>query len=1613
MKRKYLFLLTLLLALMAIPSYGANGPGTLYLVYSDGATWNAPGNNKTFTETTTDVYTCVHTFTQDSYFYVCKSPLQGTSDSDWSTFKSNSNVYTYGNNDDNLSISAGATQQVWLYGTAGNAIGIGAGTYTFTVDFTTSEIKMTVNKVAAVYLNGNYTDGGWGDGNGLQFTTNDGDTYTLTGVNLPANTGFKVYDAATYTNAYEHYFSSAKTDITLPYSATLENNDGAADMKLAADGTDLTITFVRSTKEFKIEVPDDGSPRFAYETTANNWVFNNAMTKDSDGVYHYDVTIEDSYTGCFVLQAGLAANWEDGTFYSPTSEGNYVIHYDLPYTVKNLSTANDKNPFQIAPGTYRVTLNTTDSSNISITVTDLGGTGAIATPRIAFNPGNGTWLVNQPMTGVDGVYTYELTATANEFYFGIQPNNYEGASAYNDVKFYSPKSDNDYLVSNVPLTEKVSALYLKHPFKVTTGAGKYLITVNGADRTNITVSIERVYDKVYLNGNYTGGGWGDGNGLQFATADGDTYTLTGVSIPAGTAFKVFDAATYSQDYEHYYTSKATGITLPYSATLVNDNYAADMTLASDGSDLTITFVRSTKQLTIKAVGGTQVSSLDYYILANFIQNTDASWARADLIPETTADGTVYTTQVFKATADGDMAWVMKKKTDNDTWYKNGGTTAQDVWNEYVIKTDGASDNKFSDLVKGNYYRIEAREANSNLDVRIVNVTPADPWPVASEPRLVLYANNSANGDTWYEYDFTWNRIYGSYCAYITAKTNSLETYIKGMKVNNYISRYGVATGSEDATLAISKYSTSGDALFFAQDCLVEGGDNITLANIETGKRYRVELQMYDGGTKARLRYFLENDQPNTTFDPANNYITFHWQYKNASESGDGHNDGNNWTRRKLVYDPERDLYTLKIVVQKEKTNTYADTYYIKHSNGGWNCEAMTQIGGKFYYNISNAAGTELAMNKNTANESGDFWANPADLNYTGGTKSFSMDGGESGNNIKFAADLTGDFCLTYDPADNTLTIAPGQAPGAIKALEYIRYTLERDGDNGNTYKRITAVPVDVWNAGCLWTDNGGNAEADNPDFTFEPIDLDVEAYEVQMRYNSEIGEADIRLVALSADEPEPTKYYIVGEHINGWNYAEPAEMTEEVAGAVYSYYTWLWKQDVAGVEKTGFRISNTKGTEDQFNATYYGPVQAADFLTQSGVAYTYNVGNRADNMGTWQVTNATESGEDYYRIELNVQTGKITVTNVTPGITATIALKASDKTITYGEAQTFKAEMPAGASAAEPIYYTMVNEATATVSVSRATTTATEELLSFTINGMPVDELPKLNSDGNAYVGVYKYLPAPNINGRYVFAARFKVTADGASTIKNAAANIDATEVDVLKPTVAVQRITAITAKHNSEHFDAAFDFSVKVDGTSFNWYPGYAVTLSNIDGTPYTCSELTEDDIPFICDAETYSWATDLPKLEGYVRYDGTTYTQANDWGYLAGYETHLPVVIPCYAPSDPDQNSNHAQKYTYDISANYPFLSIDNYGGQYAGIVSMSTEDAAPSYTVTLLKAHTIATADFTGVIVTGVEDITADVAEGEEIYYNLQGVRVNNPQRGCYIRVCGRTAEKVYIR
>lgn len=72
-------------------------------------------------------------------------------------------------------------------------------------------------------------------------------------------------------------------------------------------------------------------------------------------------------------------------------------------------------------------------------------------------------------------------------------------------------------------------------------------------------------------------------------------------------------------------------------------------------------------------------------------------------------------------------------------------------------------------------------------------------------------------------------------------------------------------------------------------------------------------------------------------------------------------------------------------------------------------------------------------------------------------------------------------------------------------------------------------------------------------------------------------------------------------------------------------------------------------------------------------------------------------------------------------------------------------------------------------------------------------------------------------------------------------------------------------------------------------------------------------------------------------------------------------------------------------------------------------STEEGA-AQTETLVPMHGYSY-DQDGVITTGVEDIVVEGAE-EVVYYNLQGVRIANPERGLYIRVANGKTSKVIL-
>lgn len=114
---------------------------------------------------------------------------------------------------------------------------------------------------------------------------------------------------------------------------------------------------------------------------------------------------------------------------------------------------------------------------------------------------------------------------------------------------------------------------------------------------------------------------------------------------------------------------------------------------------------------------------------------------------------------------------------------------------------------------------------------------------------------------------------------------------------------------------------------------------------------------------------------------------------------------------------------------------------------------------------------------------------------------------------------------------------------------------------------------------------------------------------------------------------------------------------------------------------------------------------------------------------------------------------------------------------------------------------------------------------------------------------------------------------------------------------------------------------------------------------------------------------------------------------------------------PEDSNDHKTATMNYSGTSKFNYavpksPFRRVeDNWTANYTAVPEQFKQQ-----TVTSNEAKT--TADFGYNVPTGVE-VIEDVAEGPAEYYNLQGVRVQNPANGIYIRVQGGKSQKVMIR
>ena len=129
----------------------------------------------------------------------------------------------------------------------------------------------------------------------------------------------------------------------------------------------------------------------------------------------------------------------------------------------------------------------------------------------------------------------------------------------------------------------------------------------------------------------------------------------------------------------------------------------------------------------------------------------------------------------------------------------------------------------------------------------------------------------------------------------------------------------------------------------------------------------------------------------------------------------------------------------------------------------------------------------------------------------------------------------------------------------------------------------------------------------------------------------------------------------------------------------------------------------------------------------------------------------------------------------------------------------------------------------------------------------------------------------------------------------------------------------------------------------------------------------------------------------------------QASTWNtvyvhYWGQIESKWPGVqmTPVQPAAENGMMREHSKLYEAEIPANTTGMLFNNGEGAQTNDFSDISSD------LTYLQDGST----------TGVEEIEA-AEDVEAVYYNLQGVRVANPENGLYIRVAGNKATKVYVR
>lgn len=584
------------------------------------------------------------------------------------------------------------------------------------------------------------------------------------------------------------------------------------------------------------------------------------------------------------------------------------------------------------------------------------------------------------------------------------------------------------------------------------------------------------------------------------------------------------------------------------------------------------------------------------------------------------------------------------------------------------------------------------------------------------------------------------------------------------------------------------------------------------------------------------------------------------------------------------------------------------------------------------------------------------------------------------------------------------------------------------------FKDIYNFPVDTWVSGKLkiqTVDNNGNYYSTNLD--------ESTTYMLQVRVNPDnANDYQIRIVkAFSAES-----LYIVGKNTsNGWDASQPDTFTQyedETGTAIEGRY--FYTINYATGDGEGFKISTAKGANstdwDPVNAALLSPIANADnnngnnaFSATIDTPYTYVCyGDKTKGTGNWTITN----GPGYYSIIVD-QIAQ-TVTIVRPSIRVSIsdiklALYTGELADEHAQALTSD-KMPNGATDETPVYYNNVNYLMGNITILAS---QVPNGLTLTVSGVKV----KVNGTEYAIDGTFtkgsnivNLLPYGGAHATYQVSLQYSIgNADGAIGAAQTATSEEVT-VNLVPSFEAPDIFDDSALKRQFYHNGNTKVVSVLVEApvnfnNTFNVYPGYAVTVA--DDLSDNSTIIGSTGKPIGTDWEDMNALS----VVGYIDYSSSSTT---NWSMAALIGNKLPVAVPTTLQFADLSDASKMPQIKYELFGHYPIIDLVGTVGPCGGYLNSAVAAgkiarAAESAVTTLCPKTDVAnyrlsvyttTADrsvttmfSTTDITTGIEDIDADAADGEEIFFNLQGVRITNPQSGIYIRYNGRAFEKVYIR